>query len=105
MTPQLRFHDEALAEIRSAAGWYDRQRRELGEEFLDALHVRLTQLLGAPTLAGRLPGAPAELPVRRVLLSRFPYAVVFVEAEDVIRVIAVMHGKRKPGYWLERLKK
>jgi len=105
MTRALRVYGEALAEIRSAAGWYDRRRRGLGDDFLDALQARLKELLDAPTLIGRLPGAPPQLPIRRVLLSRFPYAVVFVQAEGEIRVIAVMHGRRKPGYWLGRVTK
>jgi toxin ParE1/3/4 len=103
MTLRLRFHDEALTEIRNAAGWYDRQRRGLGDEFLDALYARLEDLISDPSsVVGRIQGAPPELPVRRILLRRFPYAVVFVEADDEIRVIAVMHGKRKPEYWLRR---
>jgi hypothetical protein len=31
--------------------------------------------------------------------------VVFVEVGDEIRVIAVMHAKRRPGYWMRRLEK
>lgn len=41
MTRQLLFHDEALAEIRSAAQWYEARRPGLGKEFLDALDMRL----------------------------------------------------------------
>jgi toxin ParE1/3/4 len=43
------------------------------------------------------------LGLRRALLSRFPYGVVFVELEDHIRVVAIAHAKRKPGYWLHRV--
>lgn len=101
----VRFGDESLTEIRRAARWYDRQRRGLGDEFLEALHIRLSQLLASPGPAGRVPDAPPDVPVRRVLLPRFPYAVVFMETDEEIRVIAVMHAKRRPGYWLGRLKK
>jgi len=37
MSSRLRFDGEAIAEIRSAAEWYDARRRGLGDEFLDAL--------------------------------------------------------------------
>jgi hypothetical protein len=53
MTQRLQFHDEALSEIRSAARWYDRQRRGLGAEFLNALQLGMTQLLDAPTPVAR----------------------------------------------------
>lgn len=101
---RLRFDDESLTEIRGAAHWYDRQRRGLGDEFLEALELRLNELRDSPALAGRVPHAPPDVPVRRVLLTRFPYAIVFLETDEEIRVIAVVHGKRKPGYWLRRVK-
>jgi len=40
---------------------------------------------------------------RRVVLSRFPYIVVFRETVTEIEIVAVAHGRRRPGYWRERL--
>ena len=37
------------------------------------------------------------------LLTRFPYAIVFVESEASVRVISVMHGHRRPAYWQRRI--
>ncbi|NOU26981.1 MAG: type II toxin-antitoxin system RelE/ParE family toxin [Polyangiaceae bacterium] len=106
MTRQLLLHDEALAEIRSAAQWYEERRRGLGKEFLDALDVRLERLVTSPNvprLGGNLPGADPRGPFRRVLLARFPYVIVFLESPGTLRVLAVMHGRRSPGYWMQRL--
>jgi toxin ParE1/3/4 len=33
---------------------------------------------------------------------RFPYLIFYTELEEVIWVIAIGHGKRKPNYWKER---
>jgi hypothetical protein len=44
-----------------------------------------------------------DLEVRRALLPRFPYALVFLELQAEIRVLAVAHAKRHPDYWLNRL--
>ncbi len=85
------------------AGWYDEKRTGLGFEFLEALDVRLQQLAASPNLGGRLPGADPKSPFRRILLTRFPYAIVFLEAPGVVRILAVMHGKQRPGYWMKRL--
>jgi toxin ParE1/3/4 len=41
---------------------------------------------------------------RRILLDRYPYFVVFRELPGMIQIIAVAHGKRRPGYWKKRLK-
>jgi plasmid stabilization system protein ParE len=94
---------EARDEVREAATWYDEQRAGLGEEFLEELErlfVRMSQLPRSfPVLMDPSP----ELGLRRALLPRFPYGVVFTELEDDIRVVAVAHTKRDPGYWLHRV--
>jgi hypothetical protein len=43
------------------------------------------------------------LEVRRALHPRFLYALVFLELQAEIRVLAVAHAKRHPDYWLNRL--
>ena len=42
-------------------------------------------------------------PARRHFSRDFPYAVIFLERSGVIWIVAVMHMKRHPGYWRERL--
>ena len=32
-------------------------------------------------------------------VTRFPYHVVYLEVNDRIRILAVAHDRRKPGYW------
>ena len=41
---------------------------------------------------------------RRYRLTRFPLGIVYVNPDDDIIVFAVMHLRRRPGYWRERLK-
>jgi hypothetical protein len=41
--------------------------------------------------------------VRRALLRRFPYALMFViEADETLTVIACFHGSRDPEHWQKR---
>jgi plasmid stabilization system protein ParE len=57
-----------------------------------------------PASFSRLLDVPPELHVRRALLRRFPFALVFLQRPDgPIRVVAVAHVKRRPGYWLRRV--
>ncbi len=42
-------------------------------------------------------------PTRRHFSAQFPYAVIYVEKPDCVWIVAVMHMKREPGYWRERL--
>jgi len=40
--------------------------------------------------------------VRRCLVNRFPYGVIYgIDGEEVV-VIAVAHLKREPNYWIDR---
>ena len=41
--------------------------------------------------------------IRRRLVRRFPYAILYTIEADHILIIAVMHGHREPGYWKDRL--
>lgn len=46
---------------------------------------------------------PGTREVRRRRIHRFPYVIVFVESTTEYVVIAAMHLRRRPGYWLTRL--
>ena len=41
--------------------------------------------------------------MRRCLLRVFPYSLLYTIESDFILIVAVMHGKRRPGYWRYRL--
>jgi plasmid stabilization system protein ParE len=46
--------------------------------------------------------APYQRGTRRIMLKRYPFFVVFREFPDRIQIVAVAHGKRRPGYWAKR---
>ena len=100
MTRSIRFDPAARLEAIEAAVWYDDQRLGLGEEFLDAIELSLDL-----SLRRRVPGSPvADLDdVRRVPVSRFPYHLIFLTSPEEIVVVAVMHERRRPTYWIDRL--
>jgi len=87
----------AAADIDEAFLWYQTQRPGLGHEFLAA----------ADTLIDAIAEHPLRYPVvrrniRRALLRRFPYAIYFRIYDDVIVVVACMHGRRNPRRWQVR---
>ena len=49
-------------------------------------------------------GAAAVKGVKRLLLRRFPYAVIVHERAAEVIVIAFAHTARRPDYWRDRLK-
>jgi hypothetical protein len=52
---------------------------------------------------GPVIGLPPELGIRRKLLARFPFAIVFIEQATFVRIVSVMHGHRRPAYWRRRI--
>jgi plasmid stabilization system protein ParE len=81
-----------------AALYYEGQREDLGDEFVEDFLLAVTEIEEAPTRWPEiLPG------VRRFRLSRFPYAIVYRVLSDRVDVIAVAHQSRREGYWQDRL--
>ena len=103
MTKPLRFDDEAAEELDASADWYEARRRNLGIDFLRVVREALERIADNPQTWPLVRDVPARLNVRRFLLRRFPYSIVFLELEDEIRVLAIAHSSREPGFWRHRL--
>jgi len=44
-----------------------------------------------------------DLDFRRLPLFRFPYSIVYREkSTSVVQILAMAHGRRRPGYWRAR---
>jgi len=96
---ELRFHRAVRRELREAAHWYEARGDGLGADFVTAIGACLARVADKPAVFPEVRGAPG---VRRALLRRFPYAVIFLVHGDVITVLAVAHGRRRPLYWKAR---
>jgi toxin ParE1/3/4 len=103
MSKLVRLDPEAEEEIAAGIDWYEKQRPGLGAEFLDEITVAMRSLQAPGAECGAVHGVPGELGVRRKLVRRFPYLIIFIELEHAVRVIAVTHGARRPGYWRRRI--
>jgi toxin ParE1/3/4 len=103
MTKSVRIDLEAEEEIAHAIDRYETEREGLGADFWDELRAAIRTLEAPGPECRPVLGLPRELGVRRKLLARFPYAVVFVEEDTYVRIISVMHGHRRPAYWRRRL--
>ena len=92
--PGYRLTTEACADLIAGVNFYDSEYPGLGQDF--ALEVRRLCRLIAQSPATGLEVIPD---VRRRLLRRFPFSILYtVEGDDAV-VIAVAHQRRRPGYW------
>jgi toxin ParE1/3/4 len=87
-----------LEEAEVATEWYRLRSVRAAEMFVDELDRAIERI-------GRHPGQSPEYAfgTRRMVLQRFPYLVVFRETAAGIEIIAVAHGRRRPGYWRDRV--
>jgi len=95
VTRTIRFAKDAVLELRGARAWYDRQRSGLGEELERELRLTLDAAAERPESFAPIADVPG---LRKAPVDRFPYVVVFKETPRGIRVLAVAHAHRKPGY-------
>jgi len=86
----------------AASRWYDRERAGLGLDFLRMVDRAIAQVGSAPKSGSPVPGV-ADAAIRRVVVRRFPYHVVYIELPDRVQVLAVAHQRRRPGYWIGRI--
>ena len=88
---------DAEADIKDAYQWYESQRKGLGESFLLCIEEALSRVTRAPQIY-----AIVYKDIRRSLIHRFPFGIFYIEGENNIIVLAVLHARRNPQTWKER---
>jgi len=78
--------------------FYEARAPGLGRDFILDVEGCLELISAFPNL-----GTPGPAGTRRIHLQRFPYSLAYRLEERLLRVIAVEHQRRSPGYWLGRL--
>ena len=95
---KLRFLILAQRELNEAVAWYNEQAAGSGQEFLDELDRVVRRAVTFPMSCPEI-----EPGVRRCLLARFPYGLIYGVDRETIVVIAVSHLHREPRYWVGRI--
>ncbi len=98
----LRLGEPAAAELSEAVRWYETRRPGLGGELLEAVARALDMLAESAELGSPVP-AVASGRLRRLMVQRFPYQIIYELRSSEIVVIAIAHLKRHPGYWKTRV--
>ena len=93
----FQLHPEADAEFAGAVRYYSEVSPELGVRFYREMERLFREVCADP---GRF--RQFDPPARRHFSRDFPYAIIFIGKPDQLWIVAVMHMKRKPGYWRER---
>jgi len=95
---EINFLPEVSVDLREAYLWYEEKEPGLGLEFMDEVQRMLQYIQEHPLMF-----AIVEDDIRRALIARFPYGIFYVDEQDCIAVHSILHLKRNPEGWTDRL--
>jgi toxin ParE1/3/4 len=73
-------------------------------DVFDADYRKVVAAISAnPRLYPRTEDGPDEPENREFFMQRFEYRVIYVVRDEEIVVVAVIHARRRPSFWLHRL--
>jgi toxin ParE1/3/4 len=94
---QITFHHAAHAELLEAIQHYKGISPGLAALFVENVNADLQLIYDNPEAFQRV-----DLDLRQLPLGKFPYSLFYALEHNIIRVVAVAHHKRKPGFWKNR---
>ena len=97
MIVSIFFNELAESELNDVARYYESQIIGLGIAFLNEVEHSIKTIQQNPE------AFPVILKVvRRKILRRFPYSIMYSFESTSIRILAVANQKRRPFYWRNR---
>jgi plasmid stabilization system protein ParE len=91
------FHDLAKVELKEAAQYYEAKSTGLGGAFVAEAERSVAAILEYPKSSPIARGS-----IRRRVLRRFPYGLLYRVRGQQLRILAVMNLRRRPAYWVGR---
>ncbi len=94
MAYNLELHEQAEQELWDAMDYYDEKRKQLGQEFAQELRAIMKTVWEHPA---RFPTVKDN--IRKAVVKKFPYIIIFEIQEDTVFVLAIFHTSRNPDSW------
>ncbi len=93
------FHPEAREEFRLAIDYYEERETTLGYQFAAEVYAAIERTTAHPDMWPFI-----EEGIRRCLVRRFPFGVIYYhdESSNELMILAIMHLHREPYYWAHR---
>lgn len=94
---EIRFHVDARQELLQSVRYYEGKLSGLGLAFADEVEHATSLIRNNPGIGSRV-----WQNYQRVLVRRFPYALVYRVLDSTVTILAVAHLRRRPNYWARR---
>jgi toxin ParE1/3/4 len=92
------FHPLASKDYDKSINFYLRISNDLAKFFIEELESSIQKILLRPRSYPVI-----DLEIRRCLLNKFPYSILFSFEPGEIYILAIIHNSRKPNLWKTRL--
>lgn len=92
------FHPLALQEYSQSVEYYAQQKIELAQDLINQVENSIFRLIQFPYSY-----AIVDKNIRRCLIRKFPYAILYTIEDNCIVILAVMHCHRNPQSWQDRV--
>ncbi len=93
------FHPLAEQELQNGVAYYQAISPQLGIAFAQSVYEAIQQAVSFPHA-----WTPLTPKIRRVLVHKFPYGILYLQQDRHIVILAVMNLNRNPDYWNDRTK-
>jgi hypothetical protein len=92
------FHQAAKEELLSTRDYYDDLNFGLGKLFIIEIEKTINIIKRNP-----LAFPIIKRNIHKAVIMKFPYSILYIIEKDNIYLLAIMHQKRKPLYWKNRI--
>jgi plasmid stabilization system protein ParE len=100
----VEFAPAARAELDAAADRYEVERPGRGERFYAAVERAVQLIREVPMVGPSYRGVRVEHGERSRIVRGFPFILAYRVLDELIRIDAVAHMRRRPGYWHRRVR-
>ncbi len=95
---KIQYHSEAVEELKEAINYYKKIDKNIVIRFLKKFNLALEKVKMFP----KAWPVVSNNDIRRCLLNKFPFGIIYFTENDIIYILAIMHLSKKPNYWKER---
>ena len=89
---RLFYTDRTIVDIEVAFGWYEKQRKGLGHEFLDCVEKSVKNICAVPEMY-----QVTYANFRGCVIRRFPFSIIYTIEEEGLIVHSAFNNRQDPG--------
>ena len=95
---KLEILEIARREYDEAKEFYETEQPGLGSQFKEQIRHSLLRIQQYPQA-----WPPERKEIRRYIVHKFPYKILYTIQDETIVVLAFTHLHRRPDYWIDRI--